>query len=358
MPISPLLALAIPVASASFRVELQADIVQRRDVVDPSHQVVELVRILPPREEPWTMAVHVPDAWLDRPRSAGRSTADIASASKAQLTALVTAVQQDIPWSQGLPPLEAAGLWAGLLRNSAFANPHPVSHYDGVLQPWEVLYDAEAGDTLSAAFTALLALDAQGVEVSLARYPTPSTAGGIAFGLVLEGAAPADADWAWPIQGVTPGWVLLPLHLKAKPAGSLEASDLQVWSTAQVRAAGWSPGSAPAQPAPDDGDPAAPAAPGDDGAPEPAPQDDEPPAPPPAPAPPPRRTARPDVCAQAEAMGLSCRPVDRSNDPLYLGIAALALAGLAAAGVGSWIARGRRQALAQARRQHRRSEDF
>lgn len=349
--------LAVPLTSASFRVELQEDIVQRRDVVDAGHQVVELVRILPPSEEAWTMAVHVPDSWLDRPRSAGLTPAGVASASRGQLTALVSAVQRDIPWAQGLAPVDAAGLWAGLLRNSAYANPHPVSHYEGVLQPWEVLYDAAAGDTLSAALTALLALESQGVQASLGRYPTPSTSTGVAFGLVLEGAAPAGTDWAWPIDGVTPAWVLLPLHLKAKPSGALEAVDLQVWSAAELRSAGWSPGAEPDAVA--ELDPAAPPTPEPNPEPTPAPDGDVVPAPPPAPAPPPpQRTPRPDVCAQAEAMGLSCRPVDRSNDPLYLIIALLAVVGLGAAGVGSWMARSRRLALAQARKQRRRAEDF
>jgi len=348
MSLALILALAVPLASASFRVDLQADIVQRRDVVDPGHQVAELVRILPPREEPWTMAVHVPDSWLDRPRSSGQSPSDAAIAARGQLNALVSAVQQDIPWSGGLAPIDAAGLWAGLLRNSAYANPHPVSHYQGVLQPWEVLYDAQAGDTLSAAFTALLALEAQGVDASLCSYPTPSTSTGLAFGLILEGTAPDGADWAWAIQGVTPTWVLLPLHLKAKPTGELEASQLQVWSIDEVKAVGWSPGTEPASDGLADADPAS----------TPDPAEPPQPAPAPAPAPPPQRTPRPDICDQAEAMGLECRPADHSNDLIYLAIAVLALASLTAAGIGSWRGRSRRQAAAQARRQRRQREDF
>ena len=347
---STLLAL-IATASATFQVELQADIVQRRDVVNPGHQVVELVRILPPRVEPWTMAVHVPDAWVERSRSP-RSPADLRATSSAQLTALVSAVQRDIPWSGGLAPLDAAGLWAGLLRNSAHANPHPISHYQGVLEPWELLYDAQAGDTLSAAVVALLALDSQGVEASLCRYPTPSTSTEVAFGLVLEGAAPAGADWAWAVGGVTPAWVLLPLHLKAKPGASLEAADLEVWSLAQVQAAGWDPG-APGLDGLADGDNPVPM-PAPDDAVDPQPI----PAPAPAPAPPPQRTPRPDVCAQAEAMGLECRPVDHSNDLLWLLLAALALVGVGAAGVTTLITRSRRQAAARARKQRRKAEDF
>ena len=75
-------------------------------------------------------------------------------------------------------------------------------------------------------------------------------------------------------------------------------------------------------------------------------------------APPQRRTPRPDICSQAEAMGLACRPVDRSNDPLYIGLAILALAGVAAGGIGSLVARSRRQARARQRSQRRRNEDF
>ncbi len=344
-------------ASAAFQVQLEADIVQRRDVVDPGHQVVELVRILPPRVEPWTMAVHVPDGWVDRSRS-GRSPAELSTAARSQLTALVTAVQRDIPWSSGLNPLDSAGLWAGLLRNSAHANPHPVSHYDGLLEPWELLYDDQAGDTMSASVVALMALDAQGIDASLARYPTASTSTGVAFGLVIEGDAPDGADWAWEVKGVTPAWALLPLHLKAKPAGTLEAAGLEVWSLAQVMAAGWDPG-APAQDGmADGGDAPVPAPGGPEPSPEGADEPDPTPAPAPAPAPPPRRTPRPDVCAQAEAMGLECRAVDHSNDGLWLLLATLALVGVGAAGVFSFIARGRRQAAARARKQRREAEDF
>jgi len=352
----PLL-LSATIATAGFQVELEADIVQRRDVVDPGHQVAELIRILPPREEPWTMAVHVPDAWVDRPRSA-RSPAELQAAARSQIHDLRGAVQRDIPWSPGLPAGEAAGLWAGLLRNSAHANPHPVSHYDGVLEPWELLYDAHAGDTLSAALVALIALEGQGTEASLCRYPTTSTSTGVAFGVLVEGVAPANADWAWAVDGVTPAWALLPLHLKAKPSGDLQASELQAWSLTEVTAQGWDPG-APAQGGTTDGDDPAPTPEPtnpDPASPEPAP---DAPDPPPAPAPPPpERTPRPDVCAQAEAMGLSCRPVDRSNDPLWLILSVLALAGLATAGIGSWIARSRRAAAARARRRRREREDF
>ncbi len=349
-------------ASAGFDVELREDIVQRRDVVDPGHQVVELVRILPPREEPWTMAVHVPDGWLDKPRSAGLSTAQAASSSEAQLSTLVAAVRRDIPWAGGLVPVDAAALWTGLLRNSAYANPHPVSHYDGVLTPWEVLYDDQAGDTLSAAFTALQALERQGIQASLCRYPTPSTTSGVAFGLILEGSAPADADWAWAVSGITPGWVLLPLHLKAKPAGNLDAVDLEVWSAAEVAASGWSPGAAPAREGLADGDPAptpvTPAEPDGAGEQEDAREPDPGPAPDPTPPPPPQRTPRPDICDQAEAMGLECVQVDHSDDGLYLFLALISLGGLLAAGIGAWVARNRRQARAKARARRRKAEEF
>jgi hypothetical protein len=351
--LTPVSLALIAVASATFQVELQADIVQRRDVVDPGHQVVELVRILPPTVEPWTMTVHVPDSWVDRPRSA-HSPAELVTAARSQVHDLRGAVKADIPWSPGLDPLDAAGLWAGLLRNSAHANPHPISHYDGVLEPWELLYDAQAGDTMSAAIVALIALDGQGTEASLCRYPTPSTSTGVAFGLIVEGVAPAGADWAWAVGGVTPAWALLPMHLKAKPSGALQASDLEVWTLAQVRAEGWDPG-ATAQDALSDGDdePTPAPAPTPDGADEP-----EPPAPAPPPAPPPERTPRPDVCAQAEAMGLECRPVDHSNDGLWLLLAGLALAGITAAGVTALVTRSRRQAAARARKQRRKAEDF
>jgi hypothetical protein len=336
---------------ASFQVELQADIVQRRDVVDAGHQVVELVRILPPREEPWTMAVHVPDSWLDLPRSSGLSSQELISSSKGQIQTLVGAVQRDVPWARGLDPVQAAGLWAGLLRNSAYANPLPVSHYRGVLQPWEVLYDDQGGDTLSASITALLALEKAGVEGSLARYPTPTTGTGVAFGLVVEGQAPAAVDWAWPVTGVTPSWTLFPLHLKARPIGALEASALKVWSLAELRAPGWSPGAAPAPGEPREADELPGSPPHPEGTTEPDP-------PQPAPAPPPRRAPQLDICAQAEAMGLECRPVDRSNDPLYLGLSVLALLGLAAAGLSAWLAQMRRQAQARARQQRREAEGF
>ncbi len=310
------------------------------------------------------MAVHVPDPWLDRPTSSGLSPAELATGSRGQIAALLSAVQRDIPWSRGLEPVQAAGLWAGLLRNSAYANPHPVSHYEGVLQPWEVLYDAQAGDTLSAAVTALLALEASGVEASLARYPSPATGSGVAFGLVVEGRAPSDVDWAWPVSGVTPGWTLLPLHLKAKPDGALEASALQVWSLPEVKAAGWDPGAAPAQDGLADGDEPAQPRPAPTPTPEGEVEPDGPvtpapaPQPAPPPAPPPRRAPQHDICAEAEAMGLECLPVDRSNDPLYLGLSVLALVGLAGAGLGTWLARNRRQALARARQQRREAEDF
>jgi hypothetical protein len=343
-------ALTAPAARAGFSVQLEADIVQRRDVVDPGHQVVELVRILPPRVEPWTMTVHVPDGWVDRLRSA-RSPAELIATARSQVHDLRAAVARDIPWSPGLAPLDAAGLWAGLLRNSAHANPHPISHYDGVLEPWELLYDAQAGDTQSAAVVALMALDGQNVEASLCRYPTPSTSTGVAFGLIVEGDPPQGADWAWPVAGTTPTWALLPLHLKAKPQGELQAAELAVWSLAQVQAPGWDPGAAASAAVADE----------DDAEPEPEPATPEPspaPAPAPAPAPPPNRVPSSDVCAQAEAMGLECRPVDRSNDPLYLFIAGLALAGLAAAGVGAWRAKARRAAAAARRKRRREAEDF
>ena len=345
----------ISTASAGFEVELHEDIVQQRDVLASGQQVVELVRILPPQEQAWTLVVRVPDAWVERPRSSGRDPGQIAAPVAPQISALVSAVRRDLPASSGLAPVEAAGLWAGLLRNSAYANPRPVSHYDQVLEPWEVLYDARAGDTLSSAFSALLALDRLGVDVSLARYPSPSTGSGVAFGLLLEGVAPVDVDWAWPVAGVTPEWTLLPLHLKAKPTAALSAEQVDAWSLAEVTASGWDPG------APEGGGDAVADAeePGGepDGEPDGEPETDpEPPAP--APPPPPPRKARPDICVQAEAMGLSCRPVDRSNDPAYLLLSLVALAALLAGAGTALAARARRERAVKGRRSRRASEDF
>ncbi len=290
LPTALALAVSIPLANAAgFEVELQPDIVQRRDVVDPGNQVVELVRILPPDEEPWTLIVHVPNSWVDASRGADRTPALVSSASGAQTRALVQAVMRDVSGASSLSGMQAAGLWAGLLRCSSFASPVPVSHYDTVLEPWEVLYDAQAGDTLSSSLSALMALEQLGVAARLARYPTPATSSGVAFGLAIDGQAPAKADWAWPVQGADPPAVVLPLHLKAKPQGDLAIDQLHSWTLQMVLGADWSPGVEPTTDALTDPNPNPDPDPDPDPKSDPDPDPDPAPAPPPAPHAPPRQ---------------------------------------------------------------------
>lgn len=327
--------------------ELKKGITQKRKVSAPGRQVVEVIRLLPPSNEAYTLVVKVPDPWLERSRTTGRSNSQVMKASAPQLKVLLNSVRASGLSPQRLQPVQRAGLMAGLLRNSTHSTPKPISHYTEVLETWEILYEG-GGDTLSSSLAVLAALKELSTTGYLASYRTADTSAGTAFAVLIKGKTEAGLDWAWPVEASGKQWALLPLHLKARPKGKLRLADLRYWKLDKVLSRGWKPkgpaGERPPEAKPD-------------------PDEDRGPgkkAPPPRLAPPPRRKAagRLDICARAEAMGLQCVKRGGATDIMYYVISAALGVGLLIALISTLIVRSRRKATMRQRQQERRRRGF
>lgn len=232
----------ISTSHAGFEVHLSEGLTQERKVRVEGHDVEELVRVLPPGIEPWTISVVVPETWLaqDLPEYGPENQLD-----RAQVGAIVQGLK-----NAGLPtatsgPEQIAQLLA-IVQNGSFENERPSAMGPSLLPPWVLLSAPEWGETLSAARLGVAILAEFGLETELVRYPCPTTAHGVAFGVRSGGSAPTDQLWALPLPGNS--GVLYPVHPTAILAPDASTEDLSSWSLAQFTTPGFDPGvSAPPQ---------------------------------------------------------------------------------------------------------------
>ncbi len=306
------LAASAAAAEPAFRVRLERGVSQTRPTDGPGIAALSVLRLLPPEREPWTFFVEIPHRWLDAapassaPGDARRRTLAPGGEGEALLEALRAA---------GRLSAAPGPVLAAALRNAAPDGGAPQPVDDRIAPLWEALATPDAVDTLDAAFHVLVLLERLGVPGALVRYPTVGTA---QFGVAVREATPDCAPWP-----AGAGECLLVMHPHAAPA----AGAGERWALEEVLAPGWAVG-APA--------PASAVAP---------------------PRAPVRPDRRPDVCAQARALGLACEPVGAAALPWSLMIAAVAL-GLGAAGVTAWRTRARRRRLAAERAEKARAARF
>lgn len=228
-------ALAMP-AQAGFEVHLDEGLNQERNVRVPGHTVEELIRVLPPGIEPWTISVVVPEAWVaaDLPDYGPHEQLD-----PAQLAAIVAGLKE-----AGLPSAstgpEQIGQLLAIVQNGSFESETPSAMGPTLLPPWVLLAAPEWAETLSSARLGVAILAEFGLETELVRYPCPTTPHGVAFGVRSGGVAPTGKLWALPLPGQ--GGVLYTVHPTAILSPDASEEDLSSWSLAQFTAPDFDPG--------------------------------------------------------------------------------------------------------------------
>jgi hypothetical protein len=235
----------VSLAWAGFGVELAEGLDQTREIVSADHALREGVRQLPDQDEPWTLYVQVPEPWLDQDSDAADAPQALGNSTPQQAELLRALAEAKLPGAAS-DPVARLGTLTGLLQNGSFEHARPAERGEGVVELWVLLYDPEAGDTLSASVHALALSEALGLSAELVRYPCPNSPTGFAYGLTTQGTPPTDVTWAWAVPG---GRVLLPLHPSADPG---DLSEMQSWTLAQVYAGelGGAPAPVPQPPAP------------------------------------------------------------------------------------------------------------
>jgi hypothetical protein len=228
-------ALASPV-HAGFEVHLSEGLTQERKVRVPEHTVEELVRVLPPGIEPWTISVVVPEAWIaaDLPELGPHEQLD-----PAQLAAIVAGLKEaGLPSASSGP--EQIGQLLAIVQNGSFESERPSAMGPTLLPPWVLLAAPEWAETLSSSRLGVALLAEFGLETELVRYPCPTTPHGVAFGVRSGGVAPKDKLWALPLPGQA--GVLYTVHPTAILAADATEADLSSWSLAQFTAPDFDPG--------------------------------------------------------------------------------------------------------------------
>ena len=122
-------------AQAGFEVRVSEGLTQERNVRVPGHTVEELVRVLPPGTEPWTISVVVPEAWIaaDLPEYGPAEQLD-----PAQLAAIVAGLREaGLPTARSGP--EQIAQLAAIVQNGSFENERPSAMGPTLLPPWALL---------------------------------------------------------------------------------------------------------------------------------------------------------------------------------------------------------------------------
>ncbi|MFT5587514.1 MAG: hypothetical protein ACI9VR_005124 [Cognaticolwellia sp.] len=223
-------------AHAGFEVRLSEGLNQERNVRVPGHTVEELIRVLPPGIEPWTISVIVPEAWVvaDLPEYGPDDQLD-----PAQVAAIVAGLKQAGLPSASSGPEQIAQLLA-IVQNGSFESERPSAMGPTYLPPWVLLAAPEWAETLSSARLGVAILAEFGLETELVRYPCPTTAQGVAFGVRSGGQAPEGKLWALPLPGQA--GVLYTVHPTAILSPDAREEDLSSWSLAQFTAPDFDPG--------------------------------------------------------------------------------------------------------------------
>ncbi len=223
-------------AQAGFEVRVSEGLTQERNVRVPGHTVEELVRVLPPGTEPWTISVVVPEAWIaaDLPEYGPAEQLD-----PAQLAAIVAGLREaGLPTARSGP--EQIAQLVAIVQNGSFENERPSAMGPTLLPPWALLAAPQWAETLSSARLGVALLAEFGLETELVRYPCPTTNQGVAFGIRSGGKAPVDKLWALALPGQA--GVLYTVHPTAILPPDTREEDLSYWSLAQFTAPDFDPG--------------------------------------------------------------------------------------------------------------------
>ena len=217
--------------------EIHAGLTEERDLFRDGMVTTELARGMPDGGLN-TVIVRVPEAWLQPPEELNAA----AAYDPQQVDEMVGAMKR-LPRKTAY---EESARLAALFRNGAFEQPRPRERYSGVLQLWEVLWEHQTADTLSASIATLSVMAEQDLAGSLARYPCADSDSGRAFGVLVPGVSREGVAWSYPAGD----GALLTLHPNARPDHDEVAYDqLEVWELDAVLAPGWDPARA-GEPAP------------------------------------------------------------------------------------------------------------
>ncbi|RMH23464.1 MAG: hypothetical protein D6696_00455 [Acidobacteria bacterium] len=315
-------------ARGELAVELIAGIEQQRDFERAGVWTRQWVRSLPPSGQPYLMVVQGPRAWLAEP-GLDLPPAEVAARDRPHRQVLRRAMSSAGLLAGGEPPA-VAGRVLALLRPLVLTAGAPPARHARLWRTWEILADAPHADALSVAFSAQQLLLDLGIEAAIAAFPTRT--GGLTYGLWLAGEAAAvegeDRDqepWAYRVGS---SW-LLPASPSPSPRQPLGRADLELWPPAAVLAApSLEALVAGATPPPETSQ-------GTAG---------------------PRLAAPPDLCRQARALGLPCRPPGIRRRPGTAGSVLLALLLVALLGWGTSAWRRRAARLRRVREARHRGE--
>ena len=224
-------------AALAFELEVHSGLLEERDILREGLVTQEVVKGTPDGGV-LTLVVRVPEEWLAPPVDQTAGEAHSVSQVQETVRAMARLPRQS-------PYLEAARL-AAMFRNGSFEEGRPRERYSGVLQLWEVVWEHQTADTLSASVATLEVMEALDLAGSLARYPCTASDTGRAFGVFVDHESEAGVGWSFPAgEGA-----LLTLHPNARPDhDEVVLADLEVWPLSQVLAPGWDPARA-GEPAP------------------------------------------------------------------------------------------------------------
>jgi hypothetical protein len=217
--------------------EIHTGLTEERDLFREGMETTELARGMP-NGGLNTVIVRVPEEWLKPPEEL-----DAAEAYDPQQVDEMVRAMKRLPRQSAY---EESARLAAFFRNGAFEQARPRERYTGVLQLWEVLWEHQTADTLSASIATLSVMGELDLAGSLARYPCGDSDSGRAFGVLVPGTSKEGVGWSYPAGD----GALLTLHPNARPDHDEVAYDqLEVWELEAVLAPGWDP-VRPGEPAP------------------------------------------------------------------------------------------------------------
>lgn len=223
-----------PASSSELSFALKPGFDQQRNFERSGFVARQLVRSLPPTNEPYTFTIQVPATWLSSgsPVAAG---AGLEGLNQKHLSLLATAMSD-----QGLidskDPLLLAGRAIALLRPMEVGGARAPARYQQIWPLWEVLVHSPSTDTLSVAVSAVQFLKGLGVSARVAKYPADS--GIFCFGVLVTPLLPPSAEprpWAQKVGSS----FLFPVAFSTKPVAGLEPEQVPTWEIEQVLKPGW-----------------------------------------------------------------------------------------------------------------------
>ena len=217
------------VLAAGLQLEVHPGLIEERDLFRDDMATREVVKGTPDGGM-LTIVVRVPEVWLAPPDELSPAEAQ----DHRQVNEMVRATKK-LPRKS---PYEAAARLAAIFRNGSFEQSRPREHYAGVLLLWEVLWEHQTADTLSASLATLSVMEEMEIAGSLARYPCSDSDTGRAFGVLVPGESEAGVSWSYPAGD----GALLTLHPNARPDAEAKLSDeLEVWTLEEALDPDWNP---------------------------------------------------------------------------------------------------------------------